>query len=103
MKINIKTTNENPIKLVMWEKTMMPESKSEIVNGKKQFIKTGNEVEMTTYIFRDSFGDIMKFLSKNNIYRTFEGGNVDITLDLSFNDFQKKNLLKLESVSSSNF
>jgi len=88
----------NQVKLVMFERTMMPESTMETVNGKKEFVKTGKEVEMTTYTFRDGFGDKLVMLSKENGYRDLEGELVDITLDVKYNDFTKKTQTKLVGV-----
>jgi len=90
------------VKLMFYEKTMMPESKmEEDSKGKKSFVKTGGEVEMTTYTFRDDSGDKIIFLSKENGYRSLEGEYVDITLDIRFNDFTKKVQTKLVSVRKS--
>jgi len=83
--------------MVMFEKTMLPESEMKEVDGKKQFVKTGKEVEMTTYTFRDSFGEKMVALSKDNSYRNLEGSIVNIVIDVIFNDFTKKNTVKLVS------
>lgn len=85
-------------KLVMWEKTMMPESVMQEVDGKKKFVKTGVMTEMTTYTFRDGFGDILKILTKENGYRSLEGGQVVITLEVAWNDFQNRNNVRLVSV-----
>jgi len=102
MKIAYNSSNGNELKLVMFERTMMPESiMSKDDKGKTIFTKTDKEVEFTTYLLRDSFGDVLKFVSKNNDYRIFEGEFVDIILDITFNDFQKKNILKLEKISKS--
>lgn len=88
-------------KLVMFERTMMPESTQQVVNGKKEFVKTGKEVEMTTYTFRDTMGDKLVFLSKDNSYRDFEGESVDIVVDITYNEFQKRNVVKLISCQKS--
>jgi len=89
------------VKLVMYEKTMLPESEMREEGGKKSFVKTGKEVEMTTYTFRDGAGDKLILLSKENGYRNLEGEVVDITLDVKFNDFTKKAQVKLASVTKS--
>lgn len=89
------------VKLVMFERTMLPESVSSKVDGKTIFTKTGKEIEHTTYTFRDSFGDKLILLSLNSDYRAFEGECVDITISVTYNEFQKKNLVKLVSCSKS--
>jgi len=75
------------VKLLMWEKVEMPASVAEKdSSGKTVFRKTGGMVEMTNYIFRDSFGTTLEIQSKNNDYRTLEGEIVDIQVDISRND-----------------
>jgi len=86
------------VKLVMFEKTDMPDSVMQDINGKKQFVKTGKVTEMTTYTFRDGFGEKLIVLSKDNTYRTLEGKIVNLELEVAYNDFQKKNSVKLVSV-----
>jgi len=87
------------VKLMLWEKTMLPESEMQTNSaGKKEFIKTGKEVEMTTYTFRDAMGDKLVFLSKENGYRSLEGEVVDIELDVKYNEFTKKPQVKIASV-----
>jgi len=89
---------EKDVKLKMWERTLMPESSMQEVNGKKQFVKTGKEVEMTTYIFTDLVGDKLVILSKDNNFRTLEGEEVIITVKIEFNDFAKKNRVSLVGI-----
>jgi len=89
---------EKDVKLKMWERTMMPESNMVEKDGKKQFVKTGKEVEMTTYIFTDTFGDKLVILSKDNSFRTLEGEEVVITVKIEFNDFAKKNRVSLVGI-----
>lgn len=86
------------VELRMWEKTMLPESEMVEVNGKKAFKKTGKEVEMTTYTFRDSFGDVLVMLSDNNTFRALEGEKVDIETEIVFNTFKNQNRVKLVGV-----
>jgi len=95
--MRFKSEDLQNVKLVMFEKTEMPESIQQEVNGKKQFVQTGKKVEMTTYTFRDGFGEKLVILSKDNSFRDLEGSIVDLTLDISFNDFQKRNNVKLLS------
>jgi len=94
-------SQEKDVKMVMWEKTEMPESNIIEKDGKKSFVKTGKMIEMTTYTFRDIVGEKLVILSKDNSFRLMEGKDVKIALDVVFNDFQKKNrvgLSKLELI-----
>jgi len=93
-----KTANLQNVKLVMFERTMMPESTMKEVDGKKSFVKTGNEVEMTTYTFRDGMGDKFVTMSKDNSYRSLEGEMVDISVELKHNSFTNKTQTSLASV-----
>jgi len=85
---------DKKVELKMWEKTMMPESVmvDSVVNGKtkKEFQKTGKEVEMTTYTFRDEFGDKIVVLTKNNDYRALEGARGVIEFNVRLDEFTKK-------------
>jgi len=83
--------------LIMWEKTMMPESKLDETSGK--YVKTGNKVESTTYTFRDFDGSKLIFLSPKAEYRTFEGKEVIIQIELSHDDYSRKNKIQLRNVS----
>jgi len=95
--MRFKSDSVQEVKLVMFEKTMMPDSIMQEVNGKKQFVKTGKESELTTYTFRDGFGEKLVILSKDNSYRNLEGELVSLGLEIVYNDFQKKNNVKLVS------
>jgi len=88
------------VKLIMFEKVEMPESemKENEKTGKKEFIKTGKKVEMTSYTFRDAFGDKLVLLSKNNEYRNLEGETVDIEVELKHNAFTNKTQVSLAQV-----
>lgn len=96
--MRLKSDSLQKVKLVMWEKTMLPDSDMKEVNGKKVFEKNGKETEFTTYTFRDGFGEKLVVLSKINDYRALEGAEVEIELDLAYNDFSKKTQVKLASV-----
>jgi len=76
----------------MWERTMMPESSAvkDASTGKTNFVKTGKEVEMTTYTFRDEFGDKLIILTKKNDFRQLEGAKGILSLDVKFDEFSKK-------------
>jgi len=88
------------VKLIMWEKTEMPDSDM-VTNektGKKEFVKNGKTTEMTTYTLRDGFGNKFVVLSKDNSYRSLEGEMVEISVDLVYNDFNRKTQIKLASM-----
>jgi len=85
------------VKLAFFKKVDMPESVMKEIDGKKQFVKTGKMEEMTEYTFRDEVGDTFIILSKDNTLRELEGGYVDITIEVKYNDFQKKNRISLAS------
>lgn len=89
------------VKLVMFEKTMMKDSEMKEVDGKKVFVKNGQETEFTTYTFRDSFGEKLVILSKENSYRALEGETVDIEVEIVYNEFGRKNRVSLASVKKS--
>jgi len=100
--MKFKALDVKEVKLVMFEKTMMGDSKMEKDKDNKTiFVKTGTETEHTTYTFRDSFGEKLVLLSKNNDYRKLEGEFVNVTLDVVFNDFSKKNKVSLVSIEKS--
>jgi len=88
-------TKESGTRLKMWERTMMPESKMVEKNGKREFEKTGHEVEMTTYTLTDEVGDKLVILSKDNSFRQLEGEEVRLILEVVYNDFQKRNRISL--------
>jgi len=90
--------NFEGIKMAMWEKTMLPEKKLNPETGKWE--KTGNKEERTTYTFKDEFGDKLVLMGKNE-YRVFEGEQVDITLALSYNDYDRVTKISLYNVTKS--
>jgi len=93
-------TQEDDVQMLMWEKTLLPESKAEKdEKGKTVFVKTGNKVEMTTYTLRDGFGDKLVVLSSNNDYRTLEGKKVNVVMEVKFDEFNRKNKLTLAEIS----
>jgi len=83
--------------LIMWDKVDMPESIKNETTGK--FEKTGKKIEMTNYIFRDFDGSKLVFTSNNPLYRTYERKDVIIQLELSYDDFNRKNKIQLRGVS----
>jgi len=93
------TSNKIPdVKLVFFERTDMPESSMQEVDGKKQFVKTGKTVEMTTYTFRTSDGEKLVLMSKNNSYRNLEGELVDIDIEVKYNEFDRRSRVSLVAV-----
>lgn len=91
------TTIKNVI-LVMFEKTMMPDSMYS--EEQKKYVKTGNKTERTTYTFRDEFGTKLVFLAGNE-YRALERESVDLDIELSFDDYNRKNKISLKNVRKS--
>jgi len=81
--------------LKMWEKTMMP--KKALNKETQKWEKTGEKEERTTYTFLDEFGDKLVFLGGNE-YRDFEGEEVAITLDIAYNNFERKTTVSLKTV-----
>lgn len=85
------------LKMIMWEKTELPENELVESNGKKEWKKTDKTVEKTTYTFRSIAGEKLILLA-NNEHRKLEGLICDVDLDISFNEFQRKNKISLSSV-----
>lgn len=86
---------EKEMQLVMWERSEMKDRAKDPNTG--EWRETGTMVEKTRYYLRDEFGDKLEFLADNE-YRQFEGSNVNVVMDISFNEFQNKNVVKLESI-----
>jgi len=84
-------TAEN-ITLVLWAKRELPERTR--VDGEWQ--PTGKMTEKTEYTFRDEFGETIVLLG-NNDYRELEGKQCDIALGITYNSFQRRNVVSLES------
>jgi len=82
-----------PMTLVLWEARSLP--KSEKVGDK--WVKTGEMESFTLYTFRDEFGDVLKFLQKGDGLRHFEHSDVQLTLGIEFDDYNNKNVMKLDS------
>lgn len=89
MKVKIET------QLVMWEKQELPERRKNEATG--EWEKTGHNVEKTLYYLRDEWGDMLKFLADNE-YRNFEGSMVEAELDITYNDYQNKTVVKLVDI-----
>lgn len=89
------------VKLVMWDKVNMPESESKEVDGKKVWVKIpGKFIEKTNYTFRDITGEKLVAFGDNS-HRTLEGELCDIELEVSYNDFTRKNQIKLFGITKS--
>lgn len=83
------------MKLVLWEKKEMAVRVKDEQTG--EWVKTKDIEEKTLYTLRDEFGDVLKFLAGNE-YRDYEGGMVTLTLKIEYNEYQNKNVVKLESI-----
>lgn len=81
--------------LMMWSKNEMKERTKDPQTG--EWKDTGRTEEKTKYYLRDEFGDTLEFISGNE-YREMEGSLVEVNMDISFNDFQNKNVVKLDSI-----
>jgi len=93
----VRTHESDGVKLKMWEKVMMPESKMDETT--KKFVKTGGPaIEMTKYTFRDITGDVLELTSKENNYRSLEGETVVLTLDITLDNFKHVVRTKLARV-----
>lgn len=84
------------MKLKYFETIMMPESVKDEEKG--GFKKTGNKVEMTGYALFSEFGEKLYFISKESKYREYEGKEVLVTLDVSFDDYGRKNKVTLDNI-----
>jgi hypothetical protein len=83
------------MQLVLWEKRELPERTRDLQTN--EWRNTGQKVERTQYTLRDEFGDTLKFLADNE-YRQMEGSQVQVVLDIEFNEYQNKNIVKLDSL-----
>lgn len=85
-----------PMYLVLWEKKELPERQKNSVTG--EWDKTGKMIEYTTYTFRDEFGETLKFMMLDDGYRKWEGSEVQLTIGITYDDYNNVNKLKLESI-----
>jgi len=76
--------------LILWEKREMKDRKK----VGDEWVDTGETIEKTFYTLRDEFGDTIKFLSGNE-YRDMEGSPVRLTVSFEYNEWQRKNEVKL--------
>jgi len=89
------------LKLVMWDKVNMPDSEMKEIEGKKTWIKIpGKFTEKTNYTFRDIAGEKLVAFG-DNTHRVLEGELCDVELDITYNDFTRKNQIKLSSIRKS--
>jgi len=102
MLLKQKSDKVEHVTLVMWSALAMPSSDMVVgVDGKKSFVKNGKFEEMTKYIFREWNGKTIEITTKNNLFRDLEGEIVDLTFDVSFDDFKKVIKTKLVDVQKS--
>lgn len=85
-----------PMTLVLWEKKELPERLKNSVTG--EWEKTGKMNEMTVYTFRDEFGETLKFMMQDEGYRKWENSEVEITLGITYDDYNNVNKLKIDSI-----
>jgi len=85
------------MKLALWERKEMDDRQKNPASG--EWEKTGKKIEKTLYTLRDEFGDTLKFLSDNE-YRPYEGQDVRVELLIEYNEFQNKNVVKLDTMES---
>jgi len=85
----------NPVTMVLWEKRELPKS---VKNEKGVWEKTGGIEEFTVYTFRDEFGDVLKFMTKDNDLRHFENSELELFLNVSYDDYNNKNVVKIDHV-----
>jgi len=90
----IKATMQ-PMTMVLWENKELPKRAKD---EKGNWVSTGEKEVFTLYTFRDDFGDVLKFLQKGTDLRHLEGSEVEITLELSYDDYNNKNIMKLANV-----
>jgi len=84
-----------PMTLVLWEAKSMDKR---IKDEKGVWQKTGEKEEFTVYTFRDEFGEVLKFMVKGADMRHLEGSEVIVTLELSYDDYNNKNVMKISHV-----
>lgn len=82
------------VKMVMYKKVELNSRAKNEATGKWE--NTGGKEEKTEYTFRDEFGDIVVLLGTNE-YRELEGRQCDITLGISYSEFDRKNRVSLQS------
>jgi len=85
------------LELVLWSKKDVPE-RTKGADG--EWAKTGRTTEMTEYTLRDEFGQTLIFLAGNE-YRPLErSGKVRLEVDIQYNEWQNKNVVKLVTIES---
>lgn len=86
------------LELVLWTKKDVPERIKNSQTG--EWDKTGKTTEMTEYTLRDEFGQTLVFLAGNE-YRPLERkGTVRLEVDITYNEWQNKNQVKLVTIES---
>lgn len=84
------------LKLVMAEKTDMADRVLNKETG--NWDKTGKTTEKTTYTFQDILLEKLVFLGGNE-YRGLVGKDVNIQLDIKYNNFNRNTQVVLKTVS----
>lgn len=85
------------LKMVMAEKTDLPDRVKNETTG--AWDKTGKVTEKTTYTFKDILLEKLVVLGDNK-YRDLEGKEVNIQLDIKYNDFGRKISVSLKNVTA---
>jgi len=85
------------LKLIMAEKSDLPERKQ---GEGGEWEKTGKTIEKTTYTLKDVLSSEKLVFLAGNDYRILEGKDVDIQVDIKFNDFSRKTAIVLKTMTA---
>jgi len=86
--------NAEGVKLVMFKNVDMPKRVKNSETGKWE--PTGEKESRTEYIFRDEFGDVLVVFGSNE-YRELDGRECDVTIGITYNEFERKNKISLQA------
>jgi len=86
------------LRMKLFKSVDMPEK---VKNEKGTFEKTGKSITMTGYDLYDQMGSELYFVSPNNLWRTLEGKIVDIVIEASYDDYNRKNKFVLRQMTES--
>lgn len=89
------STSNQILELVLWENRDLPKSEK---NDKGEWIKTSEKEVFTFYTFRDEFGDVIKFLKKGTDYRHLQGKQVEVIVNLAYDNYNNVTKLTLGQV-----
>lgn len=85
--------NLNKVRLAMFQRLVLPKRK--LNPATNLWEKDGDLTEeRTIYTLRDEFGDTLEVIGKND-FRSFEGKDVNVQLDVVQKEFQGKKTTKL--------